>query len=250
MILPVTIIVPAYFNELLAVFGLLLAWKLHEIRVQAGLIHAVDFWDRSGIRMFVHVTPSDHTACPACQEANGTVFLPTLVRKTKFKALSKPCTNPSGCRCLLVGLYGGWPDAQRLVNRVRVRPRMVRLSSSELTTILSGPWERYAGSAADRIPIHLLEAMLIEGKDPEAASFRYRFVESNAKRDQDFSYVLHAFVRQSEMLERQGRLKEALDVVDRFFQVYETKRKTINLASDSNFIVMSNRKAQLKKVVL
>ncbi|TLY15731.1 MAG: hypothetical protein E6K67_10115, partial [Nitrospirae bacterium] len=79
MSIPFTIVVPEYFNHILGVLGLLLLWKLHQIQVKTGRIEAVDFWARSGIRMFIHVTPGDQKACPSCQEANGKVFSPANV---------------------------------------------------------------------------------------------------------------------------------------------------------------------------
>jgi hypothetical protein len=249
MTVPFTIVVPDYFNHLLAILGLLLVWKLHAIQVEVGRIEAVDFWDRSGIRLFIHVTPSDPQACPACQEANGLTLLPRIVAKKKFKALRQPCTNPNGCRCLLVGLYGGWPDAQRVLGRLRTHSGRLQLSSVELTQLLGGPWERYAGAAADRIPVHLLEAMLAEGKDPEAAIFRYRFVEEQAKRERDFPFVVHSFKRESDLLQKSGRLKEALDAVERFFRTYDAKKLSTNLSSESDLTTMTQRRTHLMQVL-
>ena len=249
MSIPFTIIVPGYFNHILGVLGLLLLWKLHQIQVKTGRIEAVDFWARSGIRMFIHVTPGDLKACPSCQEANGKVFSPANVGKKKFSPLSRPCTNTEGCRCLLVGLYGGWPDAQRLLLRLKAKPTSVQLSDEELKKLLGGSWERYSGAAGDRIPVHLLEAMLLESKDPEAAIFRYRFVEENARRDRDFPFVVHSFIRQSELLERVGRLQEAMASVDRFLKIYDGKRRALNLPIDGSYSAMSNRKKRLRTVL-
>ena len=249
MTLPFTIVVPEYFNHILGILGLLLLWKLHEIQVHMGRIEAVDFWDRSGIRMFVHVTPSDHKACPACEEASGKVFLPRTVAKKNFKPLNRPCANSEGCRCLLVGLYGGWPDAQRVLMTLKGKSGGVQLSAEELKKMLGGPWERYAGAAGDRIPVHLLEAMVLESKDPEAAIFRYRFVEENARRDRDFPFVVHSYMRQSDLLERGGRLQEALATVEQFLKIYDAKRKALNLPIDGSYSAMSNRKTHLRAVL-
>jgi len=100
------ITIPDILPYLLAILGLLLLWQLHNMQVQAGHIKTVDSWDRSGIRLFLHVTPEDSHACVACREANGMAFLPAVVASHKFRPLAKTCTNPGGCRCLLVGLYG------------------------------------------------------------------------------------------------------------------------------------------------
>ena len=246
MSIPFTIVVPDYFNHILAVLGLLLLWKLHQIQVKTGRIEAVDFWARSGIRMFIHVTPGDLKACPSCQEANGMVFSPARVGKKKFSPLGQPCTNPQGCRCLLVGLYGGWPDAQRLLLRLNGKPKSVQLSDEELKKLLGGSWERYSGAAGDRIPVHLLEAMRLESKDPEAAIFRYRFVEENARRDRDFPFVVHSFMRRSELLESVGRAQDALASVEQFLKIYDGKRKTLHLPIDGSYSAMSARGTRLR----
>jgi hypothetical protein len=239
-----TIIVPSYFNHIMAVLGLLLVWKLHALQVRVGRIQAVDFWARSGIRMFIHITPTDTKSCPACVEASGMVFHPSAVGKKNFKPLSKPCTSPSACRCLLVGLYGGWPDAQGLLARLG-KSKMLQISGEDLTRLLGGPWERYPGASGDRIPVHLLEAMQMEASDPEGAIFRYRFIQENAKRERDFPFVVHSFIRQTDLLETAGRRREALAVVDQFLKVYQSKKKTLNLASDNSYNAMSKRKASL-----
>jgi hypothetical protein len=239
-----TIILPSYFNHIIAVLGLLLVWKLHALQVRMGRIQAVDFWARSGIRMFIHITPSDVKACPACVEASGRVFHPSSVGKKKFQPLSKPCTSPGTCRCLLVGLYGGWPDAQGLLARL-ANTKMLHLSFEDLKHLLRGPWEKYAGASGDRIPVHLLEAMQMEASDPEGAIFRYRFVQENARRERDFPFVVHSFMRQSDLLEAAGRRREAMAVIDEFLKVYQAKKKPLDFASDHSYNAMSERKALL-----
>jgi hypothetical protein len=239
-----TIIIPDYFNHILAILGLLLVWKLHTLQVRMGRIQAVDFWARNGTRMFIHITPTDVKACPACVEASGRVFHPSAVGKKKFKALSKPCRNPSACRCLLIGFYGGWPDAQALLARL-AQSKMLELSDDDLKRLLAGPWERHPGASGDRIPVHLLEAMQMETSDPEGAIFRYRFVQENARRERDFPFVVHSFMRQSDLLETAGRRREALAVVDQFLKVYQSKKKTLTLASDNSYNTMSKRKMSL-----
>jgi len=164
--------------------------------------------------------------------------------KKKFKPLSKPCTSPGGCRCLLIGLYGGWPDAQDLLARL-AKSKMLQLSGEDLKQLLGGPWERHHGASGDRIPVHLLEAMQMETSDPEGAIFRYRFVQENARRERDFSFVVHSFMRESDLLEAAGRRSEALAVVEQFLKVYQSKKKALNLASDNSYNAMSKRKASL-----
>lgn len=88
------ITIPDIVPYLLASLGLLFLWQLHSLQVRAGRIKAVDIWNRSGIRLFLHVTPEDSHACAACREVNNTAFLPKVVASMKFGPLTKPCTTP------------------------------------------------------------------------------------------------------------------------------------------------------------
>ncbi len=45
-----TIIIPTYFNPIMGVLGLLLVWKLYDLQVRMGRVHAVNFWAPSRIR--------------------------------------------------------------------------------------------------------------------------------------------------------------------------------------------------------
>ena len=104
--------VPDYVPYLLAVLGLLLIWQLHQIQITAGRIKSNNFWEKSGIRMFIFVSPQDDQTCQRCKETHGLVLLPALRAKKNFSPLRGRCSNPSGCRCQMIGLYGSWPQAQ------------------------------------------------------------------------------------------------------------------------------------------
>ena len=78
------IVIPEVVIYLLGVLALLILWQYHHIQTLSGRIYAVDFWDVSGIRMFMHATATDGNACKACREANGRVFLPSLATKKNF----------------------------------------------------------------------------------------------------------------------------------------------------------------------
>ncbi|HET8580712.1 MAG TPA: hypothetical protein VFL31_06915 [Nitrospiraceae bacterium] len=232
----------------LAILGLLAVWAFHEIQVRAGRIQAVDFWDRSGIRFFIHATPNDGHICPACLEANGKAFLPYVATVKKFTALQGPCTNPSGCRCLLVGLYGGWPEARRLLDQLKLKSssKTVQLSEKELDTLLGGQWAQGVSGTVDRMSVHMLEAMRNEGSNPEIALQRYRFVAENGKSDRDLPFVVPAYLRLADMLEQAGHQAEALEVVDRFLKAYgDNNRKDPHVPTDQQLTLMSLRKTRL-----
>ena len=239
------------FHELvpyiLAILGLLAVWAFHEMQVRAGRIQAVDFWDRSGIRFFIHATPHDGNICSVCLEANGKAFLPAVAAKKKFTALKGSCTNPSGCRCLLVGLYGGWPEARRLLEQLKSKSssKTVQLSEKELDTLLGGQWAQGVSGTMDRISVHMLEAMRNEGSNPEVALQRYRFVAENAKSDRDKAFVGPAYLRLADLLERTGHQAEALAVVDRFLKTFSEKKKGQHGPTDEQITGMSLRKTRL-----
>ncbi|MEK6603619.1 MAG: hypothetical protein AABY69_04350, partial [Nitrospirota bacterium] len=75
---------PETYPYLVAIFGLTLIWRFHEMQVKAGRIKAKDFWETSGVRLFLHATPGDTQACLACKESTNFVFLPGLVASKKF----------------------------------------------------------------------------------------------------------------------------------------------------------------------
>jgi len=232
---------------LLALLGLLALWVFHEMQVRAGRIEAVDFWDRSGIRMFIHITPKDGNICPVCLEAIGKAFLPYVATKKRFTALKGPCTNPSGCRCLLVGLYGGWPEARRLLERLKSQSsaKTVQLSEKDLDALLGGQWAQGVSGTMDRISMHMLEAMRNEGSNPDIALQRYRFVVENAKSERDSKFLVPAFLRLVDLLERAGHQAEALEVVDRFLRAYGDKSKGPHAPTEQQLTLMSLRKTRL-----
>lgn len=241
------IVIPEVMPYLLGILGLLLIWQFHRLQVMAGRIQAVDFWDRSGIRMFLHSCAHDDDACPACREASGTVFLPSVGTKKNFSTLDSPCTNPAGCRCLVVGLYGGWPEAHRLVEylRKKVRKKHLKLTEQAMGNLLGGDWEKTVSGTADRISIHMVEAMRLQGTEPEGALFRYRFVVNEATAGRDLHFVVPAYMRLTETLERLGRVEEGLEVIKDFEQRYAGKKPVAPFPTEAQRGHMSIRKSRL-----
>ncbi|MDE3117574.1 MAG: hypothetical protein KGO52_12930 [Nitrospirota bacterium] len=223
------LIIPDIVPYLFAVLTLLLLWEFHEIQVNAGRILAMDIWDRSGIRLFIHITPCDSQTCPACLETSGLAMLPIIAAsKKEFTSPRNRCTNPSGCRCLLVGLYGAWPEARALLKRLQSQgtPKPIPLTGPDMTALVRGPWEQSLSAAMDRVSVHMLEAAQEEQSRPETAVFKYQYVIGKAKTDRDLAFVIPAYLRATDLLEQQGRGKDALDLIDRFERTYAPGTRT------------------------
>jgi hypothetical protein len=193
--------VPEVVPYLLAILGLLLIWQLHDIQVKAGRIKAADILHRSNIRLFIHVTPEDAATCPACRDANGKAFLPVTVTAKRFSALDAPCTNHDGCRCLLIGLYGAWPEAQAVQSELTAGAP-VRLAHKDLDHLIDGGKTRRHGVESDRLSLAMLEATRAESWDAELAIERYGEVLKHAKADRDVAFVVPCYLRMCELLEK------------------------------------------------
>jgi hypothetical protein len=245
--------IPDIIPYFLAILGLLLIWQLHEIQAQAGRIDAMDFWVVSGIRLFVYATPCDSAACRGCRGTHGLAFLPSFVASRDFKQYIPTCENPIGCRCLLIGLYGAWPDAERLRKQLKWNRGKVQLTDEQLEALTAGGKNRRAGFTADRISLVLLEALQIEKNDPLLAINRYRFVVDEADVKRDLPFVVPSYLRLSDLLETVGQAEEAHEVVDNFMQRYTKKkarghrvRRTERYRpSESQVVVMTTRRTRL-----
>jgi hypothetical protein len=234
--------IPDVLPYLLGVLGLLLVWELHSIQVRAGRVRAVDILNRSGLGLFLHVTPDDTFACPVCREANRTAYLPTTVASKKFKGTSE-CTNPAGCRCIMIGLHGAWAEAQRLQIQLLNGGR-VHLTAEEFAKVLDGAVARPAGVAPDQVSLAMLQAMRSEGSKPELAIERYQFVIDHAKSDVEQKLLIPAYLRITELLDKLGRKAEALTVVDRFMKAFE-RNDGPHKPTEAQISTMSLRKTRL-----
>ncbi len=241
------VIIPEFMPYLLGLLGLLLIWQFHQLQVMAGRIQAVDFWDRSGIRMFVHVVAHDGNTCPSCEAADRMAFLPSLATKKDFTPYQKPCTNDSACRGISVGLYGGWSEANHLVDQLRkeAKKKPMKLSEDALKNLIGGRWERSISGNADRVAIHILEAMGSEREDPEGALFRYRFVVDQATGGRDLHFVVPSYFGLCSLLERLGRYKEALEVIDHFEKRFGSKKSAPHFPNETQRGLMSIGKSRL-----
>ena len=239
--------IPDVVPYFLAILGLLVLWEVHAIQVRAGRIQAVDFWNRSGIRMFIHATPSDAAACSVCRGANGMVLLPSVAAKKKFTPLPSPCANPSGCRCLLIGLYGGWREAMSVLASVKEAGGTLWLSEEELEGLFQGDWQKAPGASVDQVSVRLLQALRDEERNAERAIESYRFVIERARSERDTPFQIPSYFRLSDLLERRGRPEEALPVVEQFLKTYD--RNSRFSADRSDLAMMTARRTRLMMMV-
>jgi hypothetical protein len=252
----VDISIPDFIPYFLAILGLLLIWQLHEVQVQAGRVDAMDFWVVSGIRLFFYGTPCDTSACRPCRSAHGLGFLPSFVASKHFREQIPRCGNPIGCRCLLVGIYGAWPEAERARKQIKWNRLKIHLTDEQLQAMVEGGKSRRAGFSADRISLMLLEAMQLEKTDSKAAINRYRFVVEEAEEKRDLPFVISAYLRLSDLLETVGEDQEAHEVVMNFLERYSRTggrkrtallfRKSRYRPTEGQLAVMSARRTRLE----
>lgn len=242
------ILVPEVSYSLLGVLGLLVIWQFHQNQVLAGRIYAVDFWDIAGIRMFVHATVQDGRACPTCEAADGYIFLPSLATRRNFSTLHGACTSARGCRCLIVALYGGWPEANHLIQvlRKRSRTKAMRLSEGELQTLFKGPWEKSVTSAGDRLTLLMLEAMQLEGGNHQKAVALYRIIIKEASGARDLRLVAPAYLRLAEVVEGVEGPEAALRTIEEFERRFARRRKVFYYPTESQRDVLASRKFRLE----
>lgn len=243
-----TITIPEVVPYLLAILALLFVWQVYAIQVRAGRVQAVDVFKRSRIRLFIHVTPDDSLACPVCRDANGMAFLPHVVAAQRFRPMTNTCANPAGCRCLMVGLYGAWPEAARVQAEMHKNSGRIQLSKQEMIKLVEGAQARQTTSNEDQVSLAILEAMRTEESNPEVAIAHYTFVVDKAQKDRDFALVVPAYILMTDLLERTGRREEALGTVERFFKAYGNKRQGLHAPTEDQFSFMSLRRTRLMAV--
>jgi hypothetical protein len=159
------VVLPDFLPYFLGIFGLLVLWQYYQIQTMKGRILAIDIFDRSGIRMYLYAVADDRQACEVCRSAHATVFPPSEVMKRQFSPIKGTCKTPARCIGFLAGLYGAWPEAERIITRVQssCKREPILLSQEELGEMVLGPWERSISANTDRLGIYVLEALqLIE----------------------------------------------------------------------------------------
>jgi hypothetical protein len=240
-------IIPDILPYLVAILALLVVWQYHQMQVLKGRILAVDIFDRSGVRMYLFVVPADKSTCSICRESHGKAFLPSVVAKKHFTPLRGQCSNPMGCGGLLVGIYGAWPEARQAVERLRAAKSSgtIQLSGQEISAFINGPWECSISAAADRVAVHMLEAMVAEESKPDTAMRNYRYVIEQAKEMRHLPFVVPAYFRLVELLTRQGRYQEVVDLIGQFESRYKDRNTGPYVPTETQRGLMSIRKSRL-----
>jgi len=209
---------PDILLSLIAILILLVIWQYYKMQIMAGRILAVDIFDRSGVRMYLYATSNDGQACKSCSAASGRVFLPSVVAKDDFSPFDDACKKPTPCTGVLVGLYGGWPEARRALDLLRSQHKKghVQLSPAELQCVVDGPWERSVSAETDRLSMYMLSAMLHEEVNQDVAIGNYGYVIEHAKDVQHLMLLVPGFLKLTQLLVRAERWAEALKVIERF----------------------------------
>lgn len=233
---------------LLGVFGLLVLWQYYQMQVMKGHILAIDIFDRSGIRMYVYVVADDPLTCEVCRSAHSTVFPPSEVMKEQFSPLKGACKSPYGCIGFLVGLYGAWPEANRIVERLRLSRKRdpIKLDQIELTEMIFGPWERSISANTDRLGIYVLEAVLGDRANPQPALEKYRYALDNGKEVRHMPLIVPVYLRLVDLLSTEGRTAEALYFIEEFEKHYREKLSDPYAPTENQARLMKLKKARLK----
>jgi hypothetical protein len=231
---------------LMAILGLLVLWQYYQIQIMAGRILAVDLFDRSGIRMYIYMTPADDV-CEVCAAANGRVFLPSQVAKARFSPLSGTCQRPIPCDGALVGLYGAWLEARGVVEQLRhnVKKGGIRLSPDEVRTLVSGRWEQCISADTDRLGVHMIKAFSYEKINQEISLDGYRYVVDEAKEVRHLMFLAPAYLRFTQLLLHVGEEAEALETIERFENRFPPTKRGPHYPSDEQREIMKVMKAQL-----
>ena len=118
------------------------------------------------------------------------------------------------------------------------------LTAEEMTDLLK---TADAGqSPDDRLGLYLLEALRAEGTDPQFAISRYRHLIIRGKHGRGHPFLVPAYLRLSDLLDRAGRSTDALDIIDDFCaNVRDRKGKYAPTAAQSS--LLSRRKIRLQR---
>lgn len=243
-----SIVLPDFLPYLLAIFGLLVLWQYYQLRVMKGRILAIDIFDRSGIRMYVYAVTDDLQACEVCRSAHGTVFPPSEVMKSQFSPIKGTCKSPGRCIGFLVGLYGAWSEANRIVERLQLSRRRepIQLDQDELREMTLGPWERSISANTDRFGINILEAVLGDCANPNPAMDKYRHILEYAKEVRHMPLIVPAYFRLLELLTTQGHTTEALQLIEQFEKRYKGKKSGPYAPTEKQLSLMKIKKSHLK----
>ena len=246
-----TIVLPDFLPYLLAIFGLLVLWQFYQLRVMKGRILAIDIFDRSGTRLYLYVVTDNLQACEVCRSAHGTVYPPSEVMTRRFSPVKEACKSPDRCIGFLVGLYGAWPEANRIVERLRSSRKRepIQLDEGELMDMILGPWERSISANTDRLGIAVLEAVLGDCSNPKPAMDKYRETLEYAKEVRHLPLIVPTYFRLVELLTRQGHSTEALYLIEQFEKRYKEEKLTPYAPTEKQVGLMKIKKSHLKNAI-
>ncbi len=219
------------------------------MQIMAGRILAVDIFDRSGIRMYIYVTPNGDHICEVYSESHGRVFSPSQVAKKWFPPLDRKCKRSATCPGVLVGLYGDWLEARGVLERLRANLKKVgiQLSAEELRAMVNGQWERSISAETDRLGIHMIEALCYETINHGVSMYGYRYVVQEAREVRHLMLLVPAYFRLVQLLVRTGEGVKALELIERFENRFPATRREPHVPSDEQRDVMKTRKPHLIK---
>jgi len=235
---------------LAAILGLLVVWQYYQMQIMAGRILAIDIFDRSGIRMYIYVIPSDDHICEVCAASHGRFFLPSQVAKKQFSPLTGKCQRPvPPCIGVLVGLYGAWLEARGVLEHLRKNSQKggIQLSPEEVRVLVNGQWERCISADTDRLGIHMIEALSYEKINPEVSIEAYRYVVNEVKEVRHLMFLVPAYLRLMQLLLRAGEEAEALETIERFASRFPSTKRGRHFPSDEQRETMKTKKAKLLK---
>jgi hypothetical protein len=243
-----SIVLPDFLPYLLAIFGLLVLWQYYQIQTMKGRILAIDIFDRSGIRMYLYAVADDRQACEVCHSAHGTVYPPSEVMKSQFSPIKGACKTPARCIGFLVGLYGAWPEANRIVEQLQLSRKRepIQLSQSELEEMVLGPWERSISANTDRLGIYVLEAVLGDCSNPNIAMDKYRHTLEHAKEIRHMPLIVPTYFRLVELLTTQERTIEALQLIEQFEKRYKGGKSAPYAPTEKQLALMKIKKSFVK----
>ena len=228
----IALIIPEEVPSLLAVLGLLFCWELHDVEIRQGRIQPKNLQaylialrtelpslriDLPALRidlptvgarptLYLYMARNDPRTCRLCRAAHAHVFS----GRTPWEAGARiRCEDQLGCRCVIIPLEGRWPAAKQLLNELNSQRGPVQLSEQDIHALIH---QGKGGKIADRdhIALQLLNAMLLEVTNPQAAISRYSQALAQAKEGHHALIWAAASIRSSEFLDTNdlGLLKD------------------------------------------
>ena len=207
---------PNLLHSMIAILVLLVLWQYYKLQVVTGRVLAVDIFDRSTTRMYVHAVAKD--ACQHCATAHGRIYLPSVVAKAGFSPLEAPCPKSVPCTAVLVGLYGAWEEARGILDQLRINHKKsyLTLSSTEFHALLDGAWERSISADTDRLSMYMLTAIEYEDCKRDLAVGHYGYIVKHAKEVRHLPLLVPSYLQIVHLLAMASRWSEVESHVDQF----------------------------------